>query len=69
MGPGGRGTPPVLASKHGALGAPYGPTVPLRECRRQFTLVLPQRGIAILGVCVCVCVCVCGGGAGAQDFP
>ena len=39
MGPGGSRTPPVLASKHGALGAPYGPTVPLRECRRQFTLV------------------------------
>ena len=22
-------------------------------------LILPQRGIAILGVCVCVCACVC----------
>ena len=24
-------------------------------CEAQFTLVLPQRGIAIFGVCVCVC--------------
>ena len=33
-------------------GMPLLATVPLRDCRRQFTLVLPQRGIAILHVSV-----------------